>query len=160
MAQQFPVFVRGARGERVQVGSATREADGSFTVQLGELEIGAQPDASAARSAPRAAPVSSGSWGGGGGGGGLPTVFPNYGRSKGAPIAGASQGDLEFYANGARRSLNDPSKERFHEKERQLLAAIEQELARQGGGGGGGGMGDEPAWGDEPPPHGDDDVPF
>src|SRR6185369_8342952 len=79
-------------------------------------------------------------------------VFPPYGRSKGAPIAGASQQDLEFYANGCHRTLNDPAKSRWHDKERQLLAAIEAELARQGvsggsgggapaGGGGGGGWG-------------------
>jgi hypothetical protein len=80
-------------------------------------------------------------------------VFPNYGRSKGAPIAGASAGDLEFYANGCRRSLADPSKARWHDKERSLLAAIEAEMARQGGGGG------DPGYG-EPPPPSDDDAPF
>ena len=56
-------------------------------------------------------------------------VFPNYGRSKGMPVAGASVQDLEFYANGCRRSLADESKARWHDKERQLLAAIEAELA-------------------------------
>ena len=61
-------------------------------------------------------------------------VFPPYGRSKGAPIAGASIQDLEFYINGSRRSLDDPSKARWHEKERVLLAALEAELARQRGG--------------------------
>ena len=34
--------------------------------------------------------------------------------------------DLEYYANGARRSLADSSKARFHDKERSLLAAIER----------------------------------
>ena len=57
-------------------------------------------------------------------------VFPPYGRSKGLPVAGASQGDLEFYRSGCERTLADPSKERFHAKERALLAAIEAELAR------------------------------
>ncbi len=89
-------------------------------------------------------------------------LLPNYGRSKGMPVVGASRQDLEFYANGARRSLNDPSKSRWHDKERQLLAAIEAEIARQDGGGGGGG-GDD--FGDAPndshiPPPGDDDAPF
>ena len=84
----------------------------------------------------------------------LPTALPNYGRSKGAPIQGASQQDLEFYANGARRSLADPSKARFHDKERALLEAIDQELQRQRGGGGGG------PEGEEPPPPGDEDAPF
>jgi hypothetical protein len=57
-------------------------------------------------------------------------VFPGYGRSKGMPVSGASKGDLEFYRNGCERTLSDPSKERFHAKERALLAAIEAELAR------------------------------
>ena len=52
-------------------------------------------------------------------------------------IRGASGQDLEFYATGARRTLADPGKARFHDKERALLAAIEAEQARQGGGGGG-----------------------
>ena len=63
-------------------------------------------------------------------------VFPNYGRSKGQPIAGASRGDLDYYASGCRRSLDDPAKSRWHDKERALLAAIEAELERQWGGGG------------------------
>jgi hypothetical protein len=96
-------------------------------------------------------------------------VFPNYGRSKGAPIAGASMQDLEFYANGCRRSLNDPSKSRWHDKERALLAAIEAEIARQrggeGGGSGGGGGGGRRGGGysneSEPPPPSDGDhIPF
>ena len=57
--------------------------------------------------------------------------FPNYGRAKGAPVAGASMQDLEFYANGARRSLADPSKSRFHAHEQRLLDAIEAEMKRQ-----------------------------
>ena len=149
MAEQYPVTVavrREGRTEHVKVGTATRTADG-FSLQLGDLTIGPSP--MAAESRPRAASSGGGSGGGGGGGG---EVFPNYGRSKGAPISGASMQDLEFYKNGAMRSLNDPSKERFHAKERQLLAAIEAEIARQQGGGGGGG--------DEPPPPGDEDAPF
>lgn len=55
-------------------------------------------------------------------------VFPNYGRSKGQPVRGASVQDLEFYAKGCRRTLADESKSRWHDKERQLLAAIEAEL--------------------------------
>ena len=57
-------------------------------------------------------------------------VFPGYGRSKSMPVAGASKGDLEFYRTGCQRTLSDPSKERFHAKERALLAAIDAELAR------------------------------
>jgi hypothetical protein len=60
-------------------------------------------------------------------------VFPNYGKAKGQPIRGASRGDLEYYAEGCRRALNDPDKARFHDRERQMLAAIEAELARVSG---------------------------
>jgi hypothetical protein len=121
-----------------------REGDG-FRLSLGELSIGAAADPAPARRV--AAPP---------GGDGL--VFPPYGRSKGAPIAGASAQDLEFYISGSRRSLDDPSKARWHEKERVLLAAMEAELARRKGGGGGGFAGHDDF--DDAPPHSDDDVPF
>lgn len=55
-------------------------------------------------------------------------VFPNYGKTAGMPIKGASFNDLQFYKNGALRSIADPSKSRFHDRERALLAAIEAEL--------------------------------
>jgi single-strand DNA-binding protein len=84
-------------------------------------------------------------------------VFPPYGRSKGQPVAGASLQDLEFYAAGARRSLADPAKSRWHDKEGALLAAIEAELARQGGQ-------DAPlpsnGFNEQPPSGVDDDIPF
>jgi hypothetical protein len=147
--QGFPVTVAvkrpDGRVEQVRVGTAVRNGDG-FSLKLGELSIGATPDAAAP--APRRAASSSG----GGGGGGDAGVFPNYGRSKGGPIRGASMGDLEYYANGARRSLGDPSKSRWHDRERALLASIEAEIARQRGGDAGGGSENEP------PPHGDDDF--
>jgi hypothetical protein len=140
--QDFPVNVRvvraDGRAELVRVGTARREGDG-FTLQLGELSVGGTPDAAPAR---RAAPS---------GGGGM--VFPPYGRSKGQPIAGASMQDLDFYAKGCRRTLDDPGKARWHDKERVLLAAIEAEIARQRGEA-------PPAEDDGSPPHGDDDVPF
>lgn len=87
-------------------------------------------------------------------------VFPPYGRSKGAPIAGASIQDLEFYISGCRRTLDDPAKSRWHEKERTLLAALEAELARQ--------QGDDDPFApssrsndyDGAPPPSDDDIPF
>jgi hypothetical protein len=123
---EFPVSVAVRRPdgsvEKVRVGTAVKGADG-YTLRLGELTI------SETASEPRTA-----AWAPAGPAGPGPTVFPNYGRSKGAPIAGASRSDLEFYANGARRTLSDPGKARFHDKERTLLAAIEAELARQGGG--------------------------
>jgi hypothetical protein len=59
-------------------------------------------------------------------------VFPNYGRSKNQPVSGASLNDLRFYASGCQRTLADSTKERFHAKERALLAAIEAELRLQG----------------------------
>ncbi|MFN7131597.1 MAG: hypothetical protein ACK4N5_05905 [Myxococcales bacterium] len=129
MSDTFPVSINGHR-----VGSATKTADG-FNVVLGDVKIGSEP----VKSAPRPAPT-----------GELPTTFPNYGRSKGAPIVGASAQDLDYYANGARKSLNDPAKARWHGKESALLAAIEAEQARQAGGGSS----------EEPPPHGDEDIPF
>jgi hypothetical protein len=146
----FPVTVRVKRPdgstESVRVGTAVREGEG-FRLSLGELSIGAAADPAPAR---RAAPSS--------GGDGL--VFPPYGRSKGAPIAGASVQDLEFYISGSRRSLDDPSKARWHDKERVLLAAMEAELARRTGGSGGGGSYTEPDdYGGAPPPS-DDDIPF
>jgi hypothetical protein len=150
MSDQYPVTVAvkrpDGRVEQVRVGTATRNGDG-FTLKLGDMTIGATPDAAAP--APRRS-ASSGGGGGGGGSAGEVSVFPNYGRSKGGPIRGASMGDLEYYANGARRSLADPSKSRWHDRERALLASIEAEITRQRGGESGGG--------DEPPPHGDDDF--
>jgi len=112
--------------EQVQVGTAVRRGDG-FSVRLVELTIGGEGvvrTAAPGRRAPSGAP------------GEPPAVFPPYGRSRGMPIRGASGQDLEFYATGARRTLADPSKARFHDKERALLVAIEAEQARQGGGGG------------------------
>jgi len=125
---ELPVTVSVTRAdgtvEQVQVGTAVRRGDG-FSVRLAELTIGGE---GGARSTParRAAPAAPGE---------PPTVFPPYGRSRGMPIRGASAQDLEFYATGARRTLADPGKARFHDKERALLGAIEAEQARQGGGG-------------------------
>ena len=157
MSEQYPVTVAVTRPdgsvEQVQVGTAFRTREG-FSLQLGDLSIGGTP--MQARAAPAARAASSG---GGGGGDGM--VFPPYGRSKGAPIQGASMQDLEFYANGCRRTLGDPGKARWHDKERQLLAAIEAELARQGGGGRAPrSMDAPPPLDDDAPPRGDEDIPF
>jgi hypothetical protein len=142
--------------EHVRVGTAVQEADG-FRLSFGDLRIGGE--AVARRPAPARAPA----------GGAGEQFFPNYGRSKGGPIEGASLDDLEFYARGCRRTLDDAAKSRWHDKERALLAAIEAEIARQGGGGGGG---ERPqargpsAWQAGPPPDdfapppSDDDIPF
>jgi len=157
--QSFPVTVLVKRPdgsqEAVRVGTAVRAGDG-FRLSLGELSIGAAADPAPARNSYREASAPSG------GGGGM--VFPPYGRSKGAPIAGASIQDLEFYIGGSRRSLDDPSKSRWHDKERVLLAAMEAELARQRGGNAGGASGGggsfPPADDYDAPPHSDDDIPF
>jgi hypothetical protein len=126
---EMPVTVSVTRAdgtvEQVQIGTAVRHGDG-FSVRLGELTIGGE--GGAVRSAPARRPVSSAP-------GDPPTVFPPYGRSRGMPIRGASAQDLDFYATGARRTLADPGKARFHDKERALLGAIEAEQSRQGGGG-------------------------
>jgi hypothetical protein len=123
--------------EHVRVGTAFRHGEG-FSLKLGELEIGSAKAPEPRRRAPPSAA------------GDGPTVFPPYGRSKGAPIQGASIQDLELYANGARRTLADASKARFHDKERVLLGIIEAELGRQR---------DEPTSDGGVPPHGDDDAP-
>lgn len=129
--------------EHVRIGTAVRDGDG-FRLTFTELRIGGTPEPSTARRTPSASPAAPGGM-----------VFPPYGRSKGAPVAGASRQDLEYYAGGCRRTLDDPAKARWHDKERQLLAAIEAELARQGHGGGKPPFQDD----DAPPPLGDDDIP-
>ncbi|MBE2249197.1 MAG: hypothetical protein IAE78_06560 [Myxococcus sp.] len=148
MSETFPVTVAVTRAdgsvEQVRVGSATRQGDG-FSLSLGDLRIGGRAEAAPVRAA-SAAPR--------GGGDASGMVFPPYGRSKGMPIVGGSMQDLEFYANGCRRTLSDPGKARWHDKERVLLAAIEAEMARQSGGGG-----EMPDDGHIPPPS-DDDAPF
>ncbi len=152
MADQHPVFVEVKRpdgsNEKVRVGTATKDGDG-FVLNLGELSIGGTPVASGGFKPSGA--FSEGRSAGGGGGDTSGGVLPNYGRSKGQPVRGASMQDLEFYLNGCKRTLADPGKARFHDKERQLMAQLEAEIARQRGGGGG----DD----DGPPPPGDDDAP-
>jgi hypothetical protein len=160
-APEFPVTVAVHRPdgsvEHVRVGTAVRVGD-SFRLSLGELSIGGEPVAAQAprraASAPMPPPPSDGGF-----------VFPPYGRSKGMPVSGATMQDLEYYAGGCRRTLSDPGKSRWHDKERQLLAAIEAEIARQGGGGGmparGARMDDMPSFrDDDAPPRMDEDLPF
>lgn len=100
-----------ADGKRVRVGSAKQEADG-FVLELGTMLMAP----AAARPAATGGPV-----------------FPPYGRSKGMPVAGASAGDLDYYAQGCQRTLDDPAKARWHEKERALLDAIRAEQVKNGG---------------------------
>jgi hypothetical protein len=150
--QSYPVTILVKRpdgsSESVRVGTAVRVADG-FQLRLGELSIGLAADPAPAR---RPQPSSGGDRG---------MVFPPYGRSKGQPIAGATRQDLEFYISGSRRSLDDPSKARWHDKERVLLAAMEAELANPSGSGGGHDAHDAPPHDDyDGPAHSDDDIPF
>jgi hypothetical protein len=157
--QSYPVtvLVRRPDGskEAVRVGTAVRSGDG-FNLVMGELSIGAVPDAVPSPARRASAPSADGGM-----------VFPPYGRSKGLPVAGAAVSDLEFYKNGCERTLGDPAKARWHDKERVLLAAIEAELARQRGDSGGSNYDDEGSSGSappdddfRPPPHSDDDIPF
>lgn len=129
-SQSFPVTVLVQRpdgtSESVRVGTAVRTGDG-FRLSLGELAIGAAADPAPSRARVSLPPAGAGDG----------PVFPPYGRSKGAPIAGASVQDLEYYISGSRRTLDDPGKARWHDKERVLLAAMEAELARKTAGGGG-----------------------
>jgi len=147
VSENYPVTVAVKRPdgsvEQVRVGTAVRAGDG-FRLTLGDLSIGAVADSAPARRPPVASDG---------------MVFPPYGRSKGAPIAGASVSDLEFYANGCRRTLGDPAKSRWHDKERVLLAAIEAELARHGGAADSFGDREPPPF-DDRPPRDDDGLPF
>lgn len=157
------------RTEQVRVGTAFPEGDG-FRLRLDELRIGgaSASEAPSVFKPPTRRPTSSGAG---------PSTFPNYGRSKGEPIAGATVDDLEYYANGARRTLNDASKSRWHDKERALLAVIEAELAGRESGpsrprGPADDSGDQaprptgPSYSTappddiEPPPITDEDIPF
>lgn len=115
MSTQHAVYME-FNGQRTRVGTAVQGPDGSFSIALGGLLVVGSAEASAPRHA-----------------GGSGAVFPPFGKSKGAPIAGASMRDLEFYANCAVRSLNDPSKARWHDKECMLLDAINAEIIAQGG---------------------------
>jgi hypothetical protein len=154
--QSFPVTVRVKRAdgssESVRVGTAVRVGD-SFRLSLGELSIGLVADTAKARASRPAS--SSGEQG---------MVLPPYGRSKGAPIVGASIQDLEFYIGGCHRTLDDPAKSRWHDKERVLLAALEAELARQRGDDGGSHDSRTASRSandyDAGPPPSDDDIPF
>ena len=107
--------------ENVRIGTAQKDGN-EFRIKFDDIRISAAPAAGAPAAfvTPQAkspalqpsAPAQAG------------MVFPNYGMSKGRPIVGASMRDLEFYANGCRRTLNDPGKARWHDKERILLQAI------------------------------------
>lgn len=138
---EHPVYFA-VGSQRVRVGTARATQDGGFVIDFGgAFALG--PSAGPSRS--------SGASSGGGGGG---AVFPNYGRSKGQHIFGAQMRELEYYAANARKSIADPSKARWREKEEALLAALEAEIARQNGG-----EGYTPPRNDGPPVD-DSELPF
>lgn len=58
-------------------------------------------------------------------------LFPPYGKAAGKPVFGASKADLEFYLNGAKRSMADPEKAQWREANARLAAAIEAELGSE-----------------------------
>jgi hypothetical protein len=72
----------------------------------------------------------------GGGSGFVIRNLPNYGKAKGQPIADASDHDLEWYANNCEKSVNDPSKAKWRDREEAMLAALRAEQRRRGSGGG------------------------
>lgn len=61
------------------------------------------------------------------------TTLPNYGKAKGAPIATASLDDLRYYLRGCERTLEDQGKAQFHDRERRVKAAIEEEMTKRQG---------------------------
>lgn len=129
---EIPTFGAGADPESASPELAGRPATNS-------APPASRPAARPANAAPRSNQAHAGA------------VLPNYGSLKGQPVAGQKVKDLEYYANGCRKSLGDPSKARWHEKEQTLLAAIEAEIDAQTGG-------TQPHDNDEPPPHTDGDA--
>lgn len=59
-------------------------------------------------------------------------VFPNFGKAKGTPIAGAAQNELRYYAGAAVRSIEDASKARYLDSNKAQLASYIAEMERQG----------------------------
>ena len=107
MAVEHPVLVEVQTEEGgvelVRVGTARRSGAG-FVLDLGALRI-APPAELSGRPTPR-----------------LAATPPPHG-------AGVSE-ELEYIAARARQTLADPSKERWHARERELLQLVEQEIAR------------------------------
>ena len=105
--------------------AADEDDDGEAAQPRGEWQR--PPVQAAASHAPAQKPLAPRAPSGGSG-----AVFPPFGRSKGQPVDGASAGDLEFYGGACRRTLADMGKAKWHDKERELLAAIDREMLRQG----------------------------
>lgn len=120
--QGFAVYVQ-AGSQKVRVGTAYKDGDG-FTLAFGGLSIGATPDVPSTQR--RAASGDSGASGG--------ARLPNFGKSAGQPVHGASLRDLTFYQSVLAKNVEDPSKARWREQNQATLDAIEAEIARQGDG--------------------------
>lgn len=105
-------------GSKQRIGTAYQQQDGGFTLVLGgTLSLGPGQ------------PISSR----GGAAGASGAVFPPFGRKKGQPIAGCDLENLEWYRAAVQRSVDDPSRAQWREKNQAVLDAIEAEIARQGG---------------------------
>lgn len=106
MALEHPVVIEvqteAGATEQVRVGTARRSGTG-FVLELGALRIAAPVEAG--RPSPR-----------------LTATPPPHG-------AGVTE-ELEYIAARARQTLADPSKERWHARERELLQLVEKEIAR------------------------------
>jgi single-strand DNA-binding protein len=132
----------------------------------GSTDEGAGDQTGAPAGAPVGAPAGGGGSGGGynRGGGASGGSAPSagdfevaFGRDKGKRISAVA--DLSWLRGVLERDLADRSKEKFHQKARGQLAAIDAELARRGGGGGaprGGNGGGRPAPAAAPAPTEDD----
>ena len=55
-----------------------------------------------------------------------------FGRAKGVSLGQLADDDLSFYRSACRRTLDDPAKANFHQKETLKLAAVEAELRFRG----------------------------
>lgn len=105
-------------GSKHRVGTAYQQQDGGFTLVLGgTLSLGPGHAVSSRGGAPSASGA----------------VFPPFGRKKGQPIAGCDLENLEWYRGAIQRSVDDPQRANFRDKNQAVLDAIEAEIARQGG---------------------------
>jgi hypothetical protein len=121
MSDGFPVYVV-VGNTKTRVGTAHKYEDG-FSIAFGGLSIGATPDAPSTQRR-----ASSGDSGG--------ARLPNFGRSAGGPVYGASMRDLTFYQGVLAKNVEDESKARWRDQNQATLDAIEAEIHRQNGGAG------------------------
>ncbi len=50
---------------------------------------------------------------------------PNYGKGKGMKLSQLELGQLQYYADGCMKTISNPEKAQWHEKEKRLLATIQ-----------------------------------